>query len=129
MAIIESIILDQASGSIDGITYYMLNGQLVARSRNRTPYDPKTPAQMAQRNKLANSTFGYIYMKNWISNITPMVITPRTLFNTYTSLFTPLFSNERASNMNQLLTPLASANIGSSNYCTISSFDLVGLRV
>lgn len=127
MAIVESVILDQASGSIDGITYYMLNGQLIARSRNRTPYDPKTPAQMAQRNKIYNSTFGYTYMKEWLNSITPMVIAPRTLYNTYTSLFVPYYPTTKVTTLNELLNSLTSTSIGSSNYCVITGFNLVGL--
>lgn len=127
MAIIENILFEKASGSIDDITYYMLNGQLIARFRNRTPYNPKTPAQIAQRNKIYNSTFGYTYMKEWLNSITPMVIAPRTLYNTYTSLFVPCYPTTKVASLNELLNSLASTSIGSSNYCTITGFDLVGL--
>lgn len=129
MAIIENVLFEKASGSVDNITYYMLNGQLIARFRNRAPYDPKTPAQLAQRNKISNAVFGYTYMKDWLQFIAPMVVAPRTLYNTYTSLFIPYYPNTKVMTLNELLSYLASSSIGSSNYCTITNFNLVGLNL
>lgn len=125
MAIINNIIFEKASGSVDNLTYYQLNGQQIVRSRNRNPYDPNTTDQLLQRAKMSNAVFCYRYLKSWLVPIKAMVIGSRSVYNQYTSMFTELFPSTRYTSLSVLLNYLASLSIGNSNYCIVTGFNLV----
>ncbi len=127
MAIIDSIFLEKASGSIDNLTYYQLNGQQVVRSRNRNPYDPMTPEQLSQRARMSNAVFCYRFLKTWLVPTKPMIVGARTLYNQYTAMFTELFPTVKYTSLYTLLNYLTSTSIGNSNYCIVDSFSLDGL--
>lgn len=44
-----NLFLGQGRGSVGDVTFYRANGQQLARSRNRSPRNPKTDAQLLQR--------------------------------------------------------------------------------
>ena len=44
-----NLFLGQGRGSVGDVTFYRANGQQLARSRNRSPRNPKTDAQIIQR--------------------------------------------------------------------------------
>jgi hypothetical protein len=59
MAIIKSIVLENTTGRVGNVVFYRLAGQQIAREYNPSPYDPKTPGQIAQRFKVANAVKCY----------------------------------------------------------------------
>lgn len=55
----DNLFLGTARGSVGDVTFSRLNGQQVARVRNRSPRNPQSPAQMVQR--IIMSTVGKAY--------------------------------------------------------------------
>lgn len=55
----DNLFLGTARGSVGDVTFSRLNGVQVARVRNRSPRNPRTPAQMVQR--IIMSTVGKAY--------------------------------------------------------------------
>lgn len=54
-----NLFLGTASGKVGDVVFYRLNGEQITRSRNRSPKNPQTPLQMAQR--ILVSTVGKAY--------------------------------------------------------------------
>lgn len=54
MAIVNSIAIGSAKNSIGQITYQTVKGRTIARQKPTHVANPKTPPQVAQRNKMAN---------------------------------------------------------------------------
>ena len=57
MAIIKSIGVGKASGSVGEFTYSTVEGRTIARSKPAFVSNPNTPAQQAQRNRMRNIVF------------------------------------------------------------------------
>lgn len=55
----DNLFLGMARGSIGDVTFSRLNGQQVSRARNRSPRNPKTNAQLAQRAIMATVLQAY----------------------------------------------------------------------
>lgn len=119
MAIINNSLFEKASGSVDNITYYMLKGQLVARYRNRTPTDPKTPAQLAQRNKLKFSAWAYDWLKYSLRNSINLAATNQFIQNYWCSEFIPYLQNLNPTTKQQAAALVSGRNYGSSTFATI----------
>lgn len=92
MAIIDSIALGKSKGSIGNVTFYQLNGQTVARYRNTSPRDPKTPAQLAQRQGISNTTSAFSLMKEWAKGLIAIKVGKQTYYNRFTSIMITQFS-------------------------------------
>ena len=121
MAIIKSVVLEEASGSIDGLVFYQLNGQQVVRSKAVDPYDPKTPAQLAQRAKIANMVFLYSYMSDFVQFRKAEKTQRESLYNLFGRIFTPYLSLPVTKNLVTLLQYLHSKSFGTSNFVNILS--------
>jgi len=91
MAIIDSIALGKSKGSIGNITFYQLNGQTIARYRNTTPYDPKTPAQLTQRQGIRNTSSAFSLMKQWAKGLDAVKVGKQTYYNRFTSIMVNSF--------------------------------------
>lgn len=52
-------LMSQARGSVGDITFYRMDGQQIARSRNRKPKNPRTNAQLYQRAIIATTMRAY----------------------------------------------------------------------
>lgn len=55
----DNMFLGKARGSVGDVVFYQLDGQQVARSRNRNPRNPKTAPQLFQRGIMASITALY----------------------------------------------------------------------
>lgn len=91
MAIVDSIALGKSKGSVGNVTFYQLGGQTIARSRNLTPYDPKTPAQLNQRLGVQNVVKSFKLMKLWAKGFNSRKTGKKTYYNVFTSLMIDVF--------------------------------------
>lgn len=55
----DNMFLGKARGSVGDVVFYQLDGQQIARSRNRNPRNPKTAPQLYQRGIMASITALY----------------------------------------------------------------------
>lgn len=55
----DNMFLGKARGSVGDVVFYQLDGQQIARSRNRNPRNPKTAPQLYQRGIMASITSLY----------------------------------------------------------------------
>jgi len=94
MAIVDSIALGKSSGSLGDVTFYQLKGQTVARYRNKTPADPKTPAQLTQRLAMKNVTLAFSLMKAWAKGLDTVKVGKQTYYNRYVSILMPTFPKQ-----------------------------------
>ena len=121
MAIIKSVVLEEASGSIDGLVFYQLNGQQVVRSKAVDPYDPKTPAQLAQRAKIANMVFLYSYMSDFVQFRKAEKTQRESLYNLFGRIYTSSLNLPATKDFNTLLVYLKDKSFGTSNFIEITS--------
>lgn len=59
----DNLFLGTARGSVGDVTFSRLNGQQVARVRNRSPHNPQSPAQMVQRIIMSSVGKAYSFMQ------------------------------------------------------------------
>lgn len=119
MARIDNIIFEKASGSVDNVTYYMLKGQLIARYRNRTPFDPKTPAQLAQRNKLKYAAWAYDWLKYSLRNSINLASENQYIQNYWCTEFMTYLQNQSPATKQLAASIVSGRNYGSSTFVTI----------
>lgn len=63
----DNLFLGMARGSVGSVTFSRVDGQQVARARNRSPRNPQSPAQMVQRIIMSSVGKAYSFM-NQICN-------------------------------------------------------------
>lgn len=111
MAKFDSSLIYKANGSVGNVTMYQLNGQNVVRERNFHPYDPKTPAQLRQRQKLKTSAWAYNWLKPILLVTQSLAGADRQLQNYWCQQFIPITSANPPSSL-----PYAAYDVMNTNY-------------
>lgn len=60
----DNLFLGFARGSVGDVTFTRVNGVQVARARNRSPKNPKTPIQLVQRVSMKTAALGYSLLQD-----------------------------------------------------------------
>lgn len=115
MAVVESILLNKAKGSIGDVTFYELKGQVIARERNRSPYDPKTAAQLAQRAKMKNYVYLWQAFQYFLEFIKPLRLEKQSIYNWFCSQCLPLITNQVDATYTQIMQSLSDNTFGVTN--------------
>jgi hypothetical protein len=121
MAILDNVLIDSSRNKIGNIVTYWLKGQQIARAYNPSPYDPKTPAQVAQRNKIANTVLGYQTAKDWLINAFELRNLNETIYNAFVRLTARLMPDYKISFGIEVLSSLFNNLVGYTSYVQITS--------
>lgn len=111
MAKFDSSLIYKANGSVGNVTLYQLNGQNVVRERNFHPYDPKTPAQLAQRQKLKNASWAYNWLKYFLNTTQEIAGAGKILQNYWSGVFTKVSPSSSAQSL-----PIAASYMTGQNF-------------
>lgn len=91
MAIIDSVIMSRAKGSIGNVTLSTQKGRVIAKQKASIVSNPNTQAQQVQRGKVAKAVLAWQlvggYVKSGITALLPFA----SEYNTFTSKNMPLY--------------------------------------
>ncbi|SDE01102.1 DUF6266 family protein [Riemerella columbipharyngis] len=85
MAIVDSIILGRAKGSIGNVTLATVKGRVIAKQKATIVSNPNTQAQQAQRNKLAKAVLAWQAVGNYVKSGWTSLLPFCSQYQTYTS--------------------------------------------
>lgn len=94
MAIVDSIILGRAKGSIGNVSLSTQKGRVIAKQKATIVANPNTPPQQAQRSKLAKAVAAWQMLGNAVKSGITALIPLGSEYNTYTSKNMDIFANK-----------------------------------
>lgn len=94
MAIIDSIILGRAKGSIGNVTLSTQKGRVIAKQKATIVSNPNTLAQQSQRGKLAKGVLAWQKLNNVIKSGWTSLMQFSSAYNTYISKNIDIFADK-----------------------------------
>lgn len=94
MAIIDSIILGRAKGSIGNVTLSTQKGRVIAKQKATIVSNPNTVAQQSQRGKLAKGVIAWQKLSNVIKSGWTSLMQFSSAYNTYISKNIDIFADK-----------------------------------
>lgn len=94
MAIINSIILGRAKGSIGNVSFSTQKGRVIARQKPSIVANPQTQAQLAQRAKVSAVNVAWYMIGNVIKSGITQLVGLGSQFNTYVSRNANVFAGK-----------------------------------
>ena len=92
MAIVNSIILGRAKGSIGNVTLSTQKGRVIAKQKATIVSNPNTPAQQEQRSKLSKGVLAWQAIGHLVKSGITAVLPFATQYNTYVSKNMDIFA-------------------------------------
>ena len=86
MAIINSIILGRAKGSIGNVSFSTQKGRVIARQKPSIVTNPRTQAQLDQRAKVSAANVAWYMIGNVVKSGITQLVGLGSQFNTYVSV-------------------------------------------
>lgn len=126
MAIINSIVMGKSRGKIGNVVTCTLKGQVVAKSRNYAPANPKTTLQTNSRAKMSNAVMAWQFLVTFMDNAFAIRKPLESTYNAFVRLTKNAFSDTIAESGSLALLAMSSRSIGLGNFATIGSVSLVG---
>lgn len=94
MAIINSIILGKAKGSIGNVSLSTIKGRVIARQKPTIVANPRTKLQRHQRSKMATAVVSWKMVGNLLKSGITQLTGYGSAFNTYVAKNIDLFQNQ-----------------------------------
>lgn len=94
MAIVNSIILGRAKGSIGNVSFSTQKGRVIARQKPTIVANPNTALQRNQRAKVSVSNVAWYFIGNFVKSGITQLVGYGSAFNTYVSKNADLFVNK-----------------------------------
>lgn len=113
MARINSIAMGKAHGKIGNVVFQSYKGGTYARQRNETITVPPTDAQVAQQNKIYNSSRACSFVLPFFANYNKKTLKGLSFTSWFVKQSSQLFTNFRALRGFQSIRQLAGQSIGS----------------
>ena len=113
--------MGKSKGKIGNVVTATLKGQVIAKSRNFSPANPKTTLQTNSRGKMSNAVMAWQFLSTFLVFIAPFRKSTESTYNAFIRLTKNSFSNVIALSRALAVTQLSGLNFGSSNYPTMSS--------
>lgn len=86
MAIINSTVMGKSRGKIGNVVTTTLKGQVIAKSRNYAPANPRTPLQVNSRNKMANAVMAWQFFSLFLTFATGWAKPLESVYNSFIRL-------------------------------------------
>lgn len=129
MAIIQSILVGKGKGKIGNVVLTTLKGQTVAKALNPSPANPKTPLQVASRNRMSNAVMAYKYLAGFLVHWLGVAKSTESLYNAFVSAAKNLFTDEIAGSLPAATAQLGTASLAGSSSTSITSMSFLGADV
>lgn len=126
MAIINSIVMGKSRGKIGNVVTCNLKGQVVAKSRNYAPANPKTTLQTNSRAKMSNAVMAWQFLVTFMANAFAIRKPLESTYNAFVRLSKNLFSDAIADSGALALAAMSSFTFGLGNFVSIVSGSLLG---
>lgn len=94
MAIVNSIILGRAKGSIGNVSLSTQKGRVIAKQKATIVANPNTPPQQEQRSKLAKAVAAWQLVGNAVKSGITALVPLGSEYNTYTSKNMDIFADK-----------------------------------
>ena len=91
MAIFNSIVIGSAKGKIGNVVLTKLKGQNVAKSRNSSPANPRTPSQVDSRNRMKNAVLAWKFLAGFFVYWLGVAKQKESIYNAFVSASKNLF--------------------------------------
>lgn len=85
MAIVNSIVLGRAKGSIGNVTLATVKGRVIAKQKPTIVSNPRTETQQLQRSKLSKAVLAYQVIGNYVKSGITTLLPFSSQYNTYIS--------------------------------------------
>lgn len=125
MAIFNSIVIGSGKGKIGNVVLTKLKGQNVVKSRNYSPANPKTPAQVSSRNRMANAVLAWKFLGGFLMFWLGVAKPKESLYNAFVSSAKNLFSDIVAGLPSLAASSLSGKTLLGSAVFNIASVDFV----
>ena len=93
MAIINSIVIGKGKGKVGNVVLTTLKGQVIAKARNYSPYNPKSDAQVISRTKMSNALLAWKFLAGFLSMWVGVANATESIYNAFVSAAKNLMSN------------------------------------
>jgi hypothetical protein len=93
MAIINSIVMGKSKGKIGNVVTTTLKGQVIAKSRNYSPANPKTDLQISSRAKMSNAVKAWQFLALFLTFTKPFAKSTESTYNAFVSASKNLFES------------------------------------
>ena len=113
--------MGKSKGKIGNVVTATLKGQVIAKSRNFSPANPKTTLQTDSRGKMSNAVMAWQFLSIYLVFIAPFRKSTESTYNAFIRLTKNSFTTVIALSRALAVTQLSGLNFGSSNYPTMSS--------
>lgn len=94
MAIVNSIILGKAKGSLGNVTLTTIKGRVIAKQKATMVSNPKTEGQVLQRNKMSKAVLAYQLVGNYVKSGITSLLPFSSAYNTYISKNMEIFKDK-----------------------------------
>lgn len=121
MAIINSTVMGKSTGKIGNVVTTILKGQVIAKSRNYHPANPKTEGQVNSRGKMSNAVKAWQFLSIFLVHINALRKPVESNYNAFIRLAKNLFQEAVAATASEAAGQLVDLSVGSSNFATVTS--------
>ena len=113
--------MGKTKGKIGNVVTTVLKGQVIAKSRNYHPANPKTAGQVNSRAQMSNAVMAWQFLSLFLSFISPLRKSTESNYNAFIRLAKNLFSTTIAISRANAAGTLEGNSIGHSNCVEIAS--------
>lgn len=122
MAIFNSIVIGNAKGKIGNVVLTRLKGQNVVKSRNYSPANPKTPAQVSSRNRMSNAVLAWKFLAGFFEFWYGVAKPKESTYNAFVSSAKNLFGD-----IVSTVPSMAVANLGGQSLLGSAPFGITSM--
>lgn len=120
MAIINSTVMGKSKGKIGNVVTTTLKGQVIAKSRNYHPANPKTEGQVNSRGKMSNAVKAWQFLSIFLVHINALRKPVESNYNAFIRLAKNLFNDAVAGSASEAAGQLVDMSFGSSNFAQVT---------
>jgi len=125
MAIINSIVMGKSKGKIGNVVTTTLKGQVIAKSRNFAPANPKTVLQTNSRGKMSNAVLAWQFLSLFLAATAAMAKSTESTYNAFIRLTKNFFSEIVAETRPLAAAMLSAQSWGIADIANVSSLAVI----
>jgi len=126
MAIINSTVMGKTKGKIGNVVTTVLKGQVIAKSRNYHPANPKSVGQVDSRTKMSNAVKAWQFLSVFLVHINALRKSTESNYNAFVRLTKNLFTLVLAETGSMAANQLAGLSVYLSNWAHVTDIFLYG---
>lgn len=124
MAIFNSIVIGSAKGKIGNVVLTKLKGQNVAKSRNYSPANPRTPSQVVSRNRMKNAVLAWKFLAGFFVYWLGVAKQKESIYNAFVSAAKNRFKSLAAVSPQESAGQLSGSTLQGSAPFSVNSVDV-----